>query len=130
MNIKFALLLAFVLTSLNVNASPLMLQSPDIVASAVFQNEIEVIIEDASYTSGDTYTINVYRFGTLYSSETTDSRQTMVNVPNFWFGGLTVEVEKHAVSGRVPGSAARFDLIAKEVVWPGAPQAIVVFEGF
>lgn len=128
MSIKFTLLLAFVLTSLNVNTSPLICQAPDIADTPVLQNEIEVIIDDASYTLGDTYTINVYHLGTLYSYETTDSPKTMVNIPHFWRDSLIVEVEKHPVNARITKGAIKLHVIAQEVFWPGPPQAIVMFQ--
>jgi len=119
MNIKLTLLVAFVLTSLNVSTNPLISTSPDIADSPVIQNEIEVIINDASYTPGDTYTIKVYYIGTLCSSQTTDTLRTMATVPPLWRGSLIVEVEKHSVNTRVIGINAPSLIIAQEVRHPG-----------
>jgi len=127
MNIKFTLLAAFVLASLNVNTSPLIHESPDIITSPVLQNTIEVIIDDASYTFGDTYTVNVYYLGTLHSSQTTNSLQTMAIIPALWRGSLIVEIEKHPANLRVVGIEGTFQIIAQEVRYPDM-QAIVEFE--
>lgn len=126
MNIKFTLLLTFVFASLTVNTSPLILESPDI-DSPVLQNEIEVIINDASYIPGDTYTIKVYYLGMLYSSQTTSELRAMAITPTLWRGTLDVEVEKHSVNTRdiVDGGTLSV-IVAQEVRHPGL-QTIIEF---
>lgn len=129
MNIKFTLLLTFVLASLNVNTSPLTLESPNIPNSPVLQNEIEVTIIDASYAPGDTYTIKVYHLGMLYSSQTTSELLAMATIPTLWRGTLDIEVEKHSINARVFGGSNGIPslIIAQEVRHPGL-QTIIEFE--
>lgn len=104
MNIKLTLLGLFMIASLTINSSPLLHESPDaIILSPVLHNEIEVIIEDASYIPGDAYTINVYYSGILYSSKTTHSLKTIVVAPNLSKGDLVVEIEKHNSNARIAG---------------------------
>jgi len=126
MNIKLTLLVACTLASLILSSNPLGELPNVFTTSPVLQNDIEVIINDDSYTSGDTYTIKVYYFGALYSTETTESLITIVPAPSQWRGTLLVEVEKNTNSSGRTNIPNAFQIIATEVRSP-ANQAIATF---
>lgn len=118
MKIKLTLLTIFTLIACSVIGNTPSYELPhNVIANTILScsnNEIEVIIDDPSYTQGDTYTINVYHRNTIHS-ETTNSLSTTIATPNFWTT-LVVEVEKHNAESRDITDLPR--LIATEVRFP------------